>query len=128
MSKRRDIISLSIKGVRRAEIARRVGCARSYVTAVLSERGTEQTEDRLEAARLELLRARVENQELGNILADIRLKVKRHELIPRAEVRETFNRVFAPYRQAVKEVARRYGPDSAQLIADLVNGALEKKT
>lgn len=128
MSKRRDIISLSIKGVKRAEIARRVGCARSYVTAVLSERGTEQTEDRLEAARLELLRARVENQELGNILADFRLKRERGELIPRAEVREMFSRVFAPFRQATREIDRRYGPDAARLLIDAERAALKKKT
>lgn len=47
-----------------------------------------------------------------------------HDLIPRAEVREVFSRVFAAYRQATREVERRYGPDAAALLIAAERSAL----
>jgi hypothetical protein len=47
-----------------------------------------------------------------------------HDLIPRAEVREVFSKVFAAYRQATREVERRYGADAGALLVAAERSAL----
>jgi len=48
------------------------------------------------------------------------------DLIPVAEVRDMFGRVFAAYRQAIKEIDRRYGPDAAQILIAAERAALRR--
>jgi len=48
----------------------------------------------------------------------------RGELVPADEVREMFGRVFNAYRQAVKEIDRRYGRDAAELLIAAERSAL----
>jgi hypothetical protein len=39
-----------------------------------------------------------------------------------------FGRVFAAYRQAIKEIDRRYGPDAAQILIAAERAALRRAT
>lgn len=45
-------------------------------------------------------------------------------LIEQSEVREVFGRVFSAFRQATKEVDRRYGPDAAAILIQAERSAL----
>ena len=113
-------------------LAREFGLCKSRITAIVKEqdslrKGGADLPERLEAAKFELLKWRAVNAELGATLADLRLKVERGELIPRSEVREMFSRTFAPYRQATREIDRRYGPDAARLLVDAERSALTRE-
>ena len=46
------------------------------------------------------------------------------DLIPRDEVRDMFTRVFSAYRQAIREIDRRYGPEAAGLLIAAERSAL----
>ena len=48
----------------------------------------------------------------------------RGDLIPQSEVREVFSRVFAAYRQATREIDRRYGPEAAAILIQAERSAL----
>ena len=47
-----------------------------------------------------------------------------NDLIPQDEVREVFGRVFSAYRQAIKEIDRRYGPEAAAILIQAERSAL----
>ena len=48
----------------------------------------------------------------------------RGALIEQTEVREVFSRVFAAYRQATREIDRRYGPEAAAILIQAERSAL----
>lgn len=124
-----EIYKRRMNGESGTSLAREYRLCKSRITAICKEQaalvaGGADMPERLEAAKFELLKWRAVNAEMGATLAAIRLEVERHELIPRAEVREVFSRVFAAYRQATREVERRYGPDAAALLIAAERAAL----
>lgn len=111
------------------DLAREYDLSRTMVYRILKEQsdlvaGGADLPARMEAAKLALLKARAENEELAAQLAELRLQRMRGECIPRAEVREAYARIMAPYRQAIREIDRRYGPDAARLLIDAERSAL----
>jgi len=129
MTRDAEIFEQRQQGARVVDLARKYSLCKSRITAIVKEQsmlreGGADLPRRLEAARLALLKARAENEELAATLSELRLRRARHDLIPRAEVREVFSRVFAAYRQATREVERRYGPNAARLLIDAERSAL----
>lgn len=117
------------QGARVIDLAREYGLSKGRISAICKEQATLQQSgtdmpERLEAARLALARARAENAEAAATLAGIRNRLERGELLSRADVRESFSKVFASYRQATREVGRRYGADAARLLVDAERQAL----
>ena len=115
-----------------ASLAREYSLSKSMIHKICKEQaalvaGGADLPERFEAAKLALLKARAINEELGATLADLRLKRERRELIPRAEVREMFSRTFAPYRQATREIDRRYGSHAARLLLAAERSALTRE-
>ena len=127
-----EIYKRRMNGESGTSLAREYRLCKSRITAICKEQaalvaGGADLPARLEAAKFELLKWRAINEELGATLAGLRLKVERGELLPRSEVRETFSRVFAPFRQATREIDRRYGPDAARLLIAAERSALTRE-
>ena len=57
-------------------------------------------------------------------LAELRGRRLTGELISRDEVRDMFTRVFSSYRQSIRELDRRYGPEAALLVIEAERRAL----
>lgn len=74
--------------------------------------------------RLKRIEASAKRQMLDAQHRKLLIDKMNHDLIPRAEVREVFSRVFAAYRQATREVERRYGADAAALLVAAERSAL----
>jgi len=124
-----EIFERRMNGESGTSLAREYRLCKSRITAICKEQaalvaGGADLPERMEAAKLALLKARAENEELAAQLAELRLQRMRGACIPRAEVREAYARIMAPYRQAIREIDRRYGSHAARLLLDAEKKAL----
>lgn len=129
MNRNIEIFERRMNGESGTSLAREYGLCKSRITAIVKEqdslrKGGADLPERMEAAKLALLKARAENEELAAQLAELRLQRMRGECIPRAEAREAYARIMAPYRQAIREIDRRYGSHAARLLLDAEKKAL----
>ena len=129
MSRDSEIHRLRSKGAKIADLAARFGLSKARVSVICKAQADllaagRDMPARLEAARLDLAKWRTLNIEAGARLADLRLRQAQGELIPRDQVRELFSRVFAPFRQATREIDRRYGPEAALVVIEAERRAL----
>jgi len=123
MSRNREIFQRRQAGARVTDIAKEFGLSKARISVICREQsslreGGVDLSERLEAARLDLAKWRTINTEAAARLAELRLRQAQGELIPRDQVREMFNRVFSAYRQAIRELDRRYGPEAALLVIE----------
>ncbi len=81
----------------------------------------------VEELRAERLRGQIRETALKVEQRLIAINKANHDLIPRAEVREMFARVFSAYRQATREIERRYGVEAAAILINAERSALRVK-
>ena len=117
------------RGHRVIDLAREFNLSKGRISKIYQEQralheGGVDLSGRLEVARLDLAKWRTLNIEAGARLADLRLKQAQGELIPRDQVREIFTRVFSAYRQATREIDRRYGGEAALVVIEAERRAL----
>lgn len=74
--------------------------------------------------RVKRIEASARKQMLEAKHRDLLIKKLEGDLITRDEVREMFTRVFSAYRQATREIDRRYGPDAAAILITAEHSAL----
>ena len=129
MSRDVEIYRLRAKGAKIADLAAQFNLSKARVSMIckaqadLLAAGADMPA-RMEAARYDLLRARAISEEHGATLADLKLQRARGELLSRDEVREMFTRVFSSFRQAIREIDRRYGSEPAELLIEAERSAL----
>ena len=129
MNRDSEIYRLRSKGVKIADLAARFNLSKARVSVICKEQsslreGGVDLSGRLEAARLDLAKWRALNTEAGARLAELRLRQAQGDLITRDEVRDMFTRVFSSFRQAIREIDRRYGSEPAELLIEAERSAL----
>ena len=123
MNRDGEIYRLRAKGAKIADLAARFNLSKARISVICKAQADllaagRDMPARLEAARFELLKWRAINEEHKATLADLRGRRMTGELISRDEVRDMFTRVFSSYRQAIRELDRRYGPEAALLVIE----------
>ena len=129
MNRDAEIHRLRSKGAKIADLAARFNLSKARVSVIcktqagLLAAGADMPA-RMEAAKLELSKWRAINMEHAATLAELRGRRLTGELISRDEVRDMFTRVFSSYRQSIRELDRRYGPEAALLVIEAERRAL----
>ena len=129
MNRDSEIFRLRCQGVKIADLAARFGLSKARISVIckaqadLLAAGADMSA-RMEAARLELLKWRAIDEEHKATLANLRVRRQSGDLIERSEVREMFARVFSSFRQAIREIDRRYGSEPAELLIEAERSAL----
>jgi len=129
MNRDAEIHRLRSKGAKIADLAARFNLSKARVSVIcktqagLLAAGADMPA-RMEAAKLELSKWRAINMEHAATLAELRGRRLTGELISRDEVRDMFTRVFSSFRQAIREMDRRYGPEAAEFLIAAERAAL----
>ena len=129
MDRDAEIFNRRERGDRVTDLATEFNLSKGRISKIHKEQtalrqGGQDLFERLERARYDLLRARAISEEYAATIADLRLQRARGELISRDEVRVIFTRVFSSFRQAIKEMDRRYGPEAAEFLIAAERAAL----